>query len=186
MDSGCILNATEEFTVGNNVGIGAHSQLWTHIKYGDVLEGCRFNSSKPMIIGDDVWFVGHCIVSPIKAADKSMAMVGSVVTRDMEENHVYGGSPAKDLTEKLGKQFESRTLEKKMEMMNIALDEFRSSKSIEVPSIKVVRDESEFSFSDDISYFSPKSRTYTKKRTEVEMEFMRFLLPSYKFLPVSK
>ena len=32
--------------IGNNCGIGAHSQLWSHIKYGDMLEGCRFLSEK--------------------------------------------------------------------------------------------------------------------------------------------
>ena len=47
-------------TIGNNCGIGAHSQLWSHIKYGDTLEGCRFLTEKPLIVGNDVWFVGHC------------------------------------------------------------------------------------------------------------------------------
>jgi TonB family protein len=37
--------------IGNNCGIGAHSQLWSHIKYGDTLEGCRFNSEKSIEIG---------------------------------------------------------------------------------------------------------------------------------------
>ena len=53
--------------IGNNCGIGAHSQIWSHIKYGDTLEGCRFLSEKKMNIGNDVWFVGHCIVSPINS-----------------------------------------------------------------------------------------------------------------------
>ena len=71
-----IIDSSGGVFIGNNCGIGAHSQLWSHIKYGDTLEGCKFNSMKKMIIGDDVWFVGHCIVSPIKAENKSMAMVG--------------------------------------------------------------------------------------------------------------
>ena len=40
-------------------------------------------------------------LSFILAKDKSMALVGSVITSDMEENHIYGGSPAKDLTNKI-------------------------------------------------------------------------------------
>ena len=27
--------------IGNNVGIGAHSQLWSHIKFGDKLVDCQ-------------------------------------------------------------------------------------------------------------------------------------------------
>jgi len=28
-----------ETRIGNNVGVGAHSQLWSHMKFGDVLNG---------------------------------------------------------------------------------------------------------------------------------------------------
>ena len=34
-----------------------------------------------------------------------MALVGSVITKDMEANHIYGGAPAKDLTDKMLPQF---------------------------------------------------------------------------------
>jgi len=88
-----IIDSIGGTTIGNNCGIGAHSQIWSHIKFGDTLEGCRFLTEKPMQIGNDVWFVGHCIVSPIVAQDKSMAMVGSVVTKDMNYNEIYAGSP---------------------------------------------------------------------------------------------
>jgi hypothetical protein len=47
-----ILNAEAEFTMGNNVCIAAYSQLWTHVKFGDSLERCRFCSTKPMIVED--------------------------------------------------------------------------------------------------------------------------------------
>jgi UDP-3-O-[3-hydroxymyristoyl] glucosamine N-acyltransferase len=57
----CILDSIGGLTIGNNVGIGAHSQLWSHIKYGDELQGCNFKSEKPLILEDDVWLVGHVI-----------------------------------------------------------------------------------------------------------------------------
>ncbi len=75
------------------------------MRFGDPLQGCRWESSKPMVIEDDVWFVGHCLVSPIHAKAKSMAMLGSLVTKDMEANRTYAGTPAKDMTEKLGPQY---------------------------------------------------------------------------------
>jgi len=50
-DQNSIINCTDSVTIGNNVGIGAYSQLWTNFKFGDVMEGCKFNSAKPMIVG---------------------------------------------------------------------------------------------------------------------------------------
>lgn len=180
-DQNTILNCTDQLTIGNNVGIGAYSQLWTHIKFGDVLQGCRFNNTKPMNVEDDVWFVGHCIISPITAKRKSMAMVGSVVTKDMEENHIYGGSPARDLTDKLGTQFIEVSLKKKMSMMNEKLTEFKKQNMDNI-SIEIV---SEFpqTLGTGITYFNVSDRTYTKNGSEIEISFMKFLLPLYKFIP---
>lgn len=55
-----------------------------------------------MVVEDGVWFVGHCLVSPIRAKARSMAMLGSVVTKDMDHNRIYAGTPAKDITDKVG------------------------------------------------------------------------------------
>ena len=99
-----IIDGTGGCFIGNNVGAGAHSQLWSHMKFGDVLAGCRFNSQNKLIIEDDVWLVGHSIVGPIKAEKKSLLMTGSFATQDMKENKVYWGNPAK-LMEDMKGQF---------------------------------------------------------------------------------
>ncbi len=180
----CILDSVGGSIIGNNCGIGAHSQLWSHIKYGDTLEGCRFNSSTELRVGDDVWFVGHCIVSPIVAADKSMAFVGSVVTRDMEPNHVYAGAPAKDITDKVGGQFEKKSLEEKYSMLMRYFGEFCEEHPEAKEVIDIVRTESEIQSSAKTS-FVVDTRSYTKKRHALEAEFLKFLLPEKaKFLPV--
>lgn len=97
-----VLDSMGGLDIDDNVGIGAHSQIWTHIQFGDIVEGSRFFSKKYMHLGKDAWFVGHCIVSPVRVGPKSMAMVGSVVTKDMLPNHIYAGVPAKDMTDKMG------------------------------------------------------------------------------------
>jgi UDP-3-O-[3-hydroxymyristoyl] glucosamine N-acyltransferase len=56
-----------QLLIGNNCGVGAHSQLWSHMKFGDMLAGCQWHNMSELIIEDDVWFVGHCLVSPIRA-----------------------------------------------------------------------------------------------------------------------
>lgn len=175
----CIIDSIGGTTIGDNCGVGAHSQLWSHIKYGDTLEGCRFLTDKPLKIGNDVWFVGHCIVSPITAMDKSMAMVGSVVTKDMSFNEIYAGSPAKSISDKIGFQFEEVSVEQKLVKMKNLLDEFGNT-----DQLRVVTDDAEINFNDGISYFNVSSRKYKKTLSPAEVDFMHFLLPARgKFVP---
>lgn len=168
--------------IGDGVGVGAHSQLWTHIYFGDILEGCRFASHRPLVIEDDVWLVGHCIVSPITARRGSMSMVGSVITKDMSENHVYAGMPAKDVTDHFGPQFKERRLEEKRALMNSYLAEFLSiykpkkNRIIIVDKIDLQQEE--------YSQFSLTQRMYLKHLYDEEVAFMRYLLPTKaKFRP---
>ena len=179
----CILNATDVLRIGNNCGVGAYSQLWTHIAYGDVLQGCRWDSTKPMWIGEDVWFVGHCIVSPIVAKDRAMALVGAVVTRDMDENHVYAGSPARDVTDKVGPQFAPVTVEHRVDMLLQRRSEFLERNTQFAPETIGVAADGAIVVPGD-SVFDVVRRTYLKHRSESEVAFMRFLLPRAKFLPV--
>lgn len=178
----CIIDSIGGTTIGNNCGIGAHSQLWSHIKYGDTLEGCRFLNESPLQVGNDVWFVGHCIVSPIIAEDKSMALVGSVVTKNMKENHVYAGSPAKDVTNSIGNQFETPTIDQKLRKMNLYLKQFEELTGNENHDILIVENKSQFV--EDKTCFSVSDRTYNKRMTASEQQFIRFLLPEKaKFIP---
>jgi hypothetical protein len=177
----CIFNTHGGLFIGNGVGVGAGSQLWTHIRFGDVLQGCKWESEQPMIIEDDVWFVGHCLVSPIHAKKKSMAMLGSVINKDMEENHIYAGVPAKDLTDKLGHQYKEVSVDEKYEKMVKLLENFYGDnpelpRSISITKDSNLRDENK-------SIFDVSNRTYTKRLTTEEMEFMKFLLVTIKFYP---
>ncbi len=175
----CIIDSIGGVSIGHNCGIGASSQLWSHIKFGDMLEGNRFLSDRELSIGNDVWFVGHCIVSPIAAADKSMAMVGSVVTKDMGLNRVYAGVPAKDITDKTGPQFGPVSVEHKLKLMKEHLEVFTGK----TEKIKIVEDVASFR-SDGASYFAVRTREYSKTNSEIEIAFMKFLLPEKaKFIP---
>ncbi len=180
---GCIIDASDEMKIGNGVGIGAHSQLWTHMRFGDPLQGCRWESTKPMVVEDDVWFVGHCLVSPIHAKAKSMAMLGSLVTKDMEANRTYAGTPAKDMTDKLGSQYSEISVEQKMSMMNERLQRFFAKKGVS-RGIEIVTEWPK-KIANDVTYFNVSTREYTKRRSDLEMDFMLDLLVTIKFYPVS-
>lgn len=180
-----IIDSIGGVNIGNNVGIGAHSQLWSHIKYGDTLNGCRWNSHKSLKIGNDVWFVGHTIVSPITAEDKSMALVGSVVTRDMAYNRVYSGVPAGLHLDRNGRpceQFIDRlTIDKQKDMRRYLKESGVDETRIEImnhPDYLVDEDPR-------VSYFFVESRQYTKRGTIDEVQFMKYLLPERaKFVPL--
>ncbi len=177
-----IIDSIGGTTIGNNCGIGAHSQIWSHVKFGDTLEGCRFLSEKEMSIGNDVWFVGHCIVSPIIAKDKSMALAGSVVTKNMNYNEIYAGSPAKSISEKVGFQFLDVAIPDKLIKMENYLNQWNS---VEKSNLKIVDHISQEEIENtDVTFFNVTNRTYTKRGTQAEVSFMKFLLPDKaKFTP---
>lgn len=178
----CVLDSIGGLTIGNNCGIGAHSQIWSHIKYGDTLAGCQFNSQQHTKIGDDVWFAGHCIVSPITASDRSMALVGSVIVDNMEYNQVYGGSPAKPIEGERSKQF----LEVSLSDQKNQLEQHLTNAGINKRKIKIIESLDMLDQDTEATTFIIKERVYTKKRSPEEIAFIKYLLPEKaKFTPLS-
>lgn len=149
----------------DGVGIGDGSQLWTHIQFGDVVQGCRFDAARYMQVGQDAWFVGHCLVSPVHVAARSMAMLGSVITKDMAENHVYAGVPARDITDKVGPQFGAITLEQKQAAFDQLLENLMG-------------------YSDGMAQkFNVAARTYHRTYDPSEVAFMQAYAFLAKFRP---
>lgn len=186
LGKGAILDANGGTTIGNNVAFGAQSQLWTHAIFGDVMAGNRFVKVQEVNIGDDVWFVGHCLVSPITAEPRSIAMLGSVVTGDMEKNHAYAGVPAEDITEKVGGQFDPTLPEERVVYLEEEFEKFakaRESKSV-LDQFEIVTSRDEMIQNDDVTYFNVTDRTYTKRNTNDEHKLMWYLLPDAKFVPL--
>ena len=164
-----VIDAEGFTTIGNGVGVGAYSQLFSHIRHGDTLEGCRYLGFGELTIEDDCWFVGSVRVGPIHAEKKAVAMLGSTITKDMPENTVWGGCPAKDLTDKLGAPFFVRTISEKRDDFQNRIARFRE-----------VHPEHRHASLDN---FSITTRTYHKTGSPAEIAFMRFLLPEAKFIP---
>lgn len=176
-----IIDGLGEVIIGDNCGVGANGALYSHMKYGDTLEGCNFDSIGKLLIGKDVWLCGsHITVYPVVIADKAMCLAGSVITKDMKENHIYAGVPAKDITDKFGTQFKIVSLNDKMDRMNQLYNEFGAPSNI-----RIVEDVGQVVVDDGNSYFAVKTRHYNKTLNENEVAFMRFLLPSKaKFTPL--
>jgi len=187
LGAGSIVDSQGGTIIGNNVGIGAGSQLWSHMAFGDVMYGARFHGAKPLTIGDDSWLVGHCLVSPVNIKAKSMAMLGSVITKDMEENHCYAGVPAESLTSKIGGQFSVTSLEERRMYMEKRLKEFSLKFDIQnmdrYTRIVDGTEKNHISEGERVIVFNIRDRTYTKSGSLIESKLIRFLLPDAKFTP---
>lgn len=104
---GAILNCTGNLHICDRVGIGPGSQVWTHAKWGDESLGPRFNDRYTILLEGDVCLSGHVlVVGNVVAHARSMALPGAVVTKDMAADHVYAGVPARDVTWRVGSQFD--------------------------------------------------------------------------------
>lgn len=186
LGSSSIVDSQGGTTIGNNVGVGAHSQLWTHMKYGDVLYGCRFHTARTLDIEDDVWLVGHCLVSPVRIGTRCLVMLGSVITKNLEPDRCYAGVPAKDVTDKIGPQFEEKSITDRVSYLRQRVHEFAEWKGIPelVENIRIVSTTDEMrDIADDELVFNVADRTYRKCRAEIEFKLMRYLLPDAKFVP---
>lgn len=170
-----VLDGTGKLIAGNFLGVGINSSLYSHIRHGDVSEGSLYDRNSELVIGDDVWFVGECMVSPIIAKDKSMAMLGSVVIKDMEQNHMYGGNPAKDITDKTGRPWVDRKVEEKFNMVNLFIDDGCKQLNLDRETFKVVY-EFPNSLDSNITYYNVSDRTYTKTNSTNEIKLNKWLL----------
>ena len=171
----CTLDCEGGFHVGDGFGAGEESKLWSHIRHGDILEGCRYLGFGKFRCGDDVWFVGRCSASPVRVADRVVIFNESNVTKDIpNSNSVWAGNPAKEITDKLGPPYLGRTTYGKEKVfedyIKIYLKKYPQDKA------RVALFQSGMSFA---------GRSYTKRLCDPDFEarFMKFLLPEVKLVP---
>jgi acetyltransferase-like isoleucine patch superfamily enzyme len=121
----CILNSNEALTIGNGVGIGAYSCVYTHGFFGELLEGCQVYKVAPVTIEDDAWIVGSFnIISPgVKVGRRAIILTGSVLTRDAPPFTCWGGNPARDITAKVP-TYRTVGVDEKFDIMKGYMDEF--------------------------------------------------------------
>jgi acetyltransferase-like isoleucine patch superfamily enzyme len=125
----CILNARETLSIGNGVGLGAYSSVWTHGAHGELLEGCLIHKAAPVVLEDDVWIVGsYNVVSPgVRIGRGTIVMTGSVVTKDVPAGCVVAGNPARDIGGKI-RPYKKVTLDEKYKMIMRFVGDFLSGK----------------------------------------------------------
>ena len=91
----CIIDGTGGITIGRGVRVGMYSQLWSHVAAGEQIEGCTLFGERPIVVEDDVWLVGSCIVaSGVTLGRRGVALIGSNITKSWPAGSVLAGSPA--------------------------------------------------------------------------------------------
>ena len=199
-----IIDSTGGLFIGNGVRVGMYSQIWTHVGSGELIEGCTLFSTRPTYIEDEVWLVGSCIVgSGLRLGYRSVCLIGSNLTKNTEPLKVYAGVPAKSL-DKLN-FWRAVTLNEKFEMMNKWVKQFIEQMDEEIiysydPKdniIKIHNNESNEhliigvnmdinSFDKNTTYFDLKNKTYTKRLTDLERKFYKYIFDhKSRFIPSS-
>lgn len=168
----CIADPTGGIYIGNNFGAGHETHMWSHIRHGDTLAGCRYLSYSRFVAEDDVWLVGRCTANPVYCESMSVAMTSAQVVRDMKQNRVYAGNPAIDITDKVGAPWVPRPHEDRWAMFWVRLEQFRRKHGYDKSDLYHVTDT-----------FDVMTRTYLKTNNPIEVALMRYLLPEAKFLP---
>lgn len=91
----CVIDGTGGLTIGRGVRVGMYSQIWSHVAAGEQIEGCTLFGERPVVLEDDVWLVGSCIVaSGVILGRRLVALIGSNITKSWPEYSVLAGTPA--------------------------------------------------------------------------------------------
>jgi maltose O-acetyltransferase len=96
---GLIALDVARITIGDDVQIGPNVQLLTATHPLDpAARRAKWEGSKPITIGNNVWLGGGVIVCPgVTIGDNTVVGAGAVVVRDLPPNVLAAGNPARVL-----------------------------------------------------------------------------------------
>jgi acetyltransferase-like isoleucine patch superfamily enzyme len=92
------INTARAVTIGNEVGLGQHTRLYTHGAYLSFLEGFPVEFG-PITIGNNVWIPNAQIFPNVTIGNNSVIGAGSVVNKDITAGSLAAGVPVKILKE---------------------------------------------------------------------------------------
>ena len=113
----CINNAVGDVTIGDHTRIGIHCTVIGPVSIGNnvnLAQGITVTalnhnfedttrrideqgiSTKPVVIGDDLWIGANAVILPgVTIGRHVVVAAGAVVTKDVPDNCIVGGVPAK-------------------------------------------------------------------------------------------
>jgi maltose O-acetyltransferase len=92
----CVVLDTMKITIGNNVFFGPNVHIYAATHPLDAIERRKTEFSKPVTIGNDCWIGGNSVICPGVTIGNGVTIgAGSVVTKDIPDNVLAAGNPAK-------------------------------------------------------------------------------------------
>ncbi|MCZ8523498.1 MULTISPECIES: DapH/DapD/GlmU-related protein [Paenibacillus] len=99
INAGVGIASNLEVSIGNHVKIGPRTSIFDS-QYHPLDSRDTGDMCRPVRIGDNVWIGTGCLILPgVSIGRNSVVAAGSTVTRDVPENVVVGGVPARIIKE---------------------------------------------------------------------------------------
>jgi|SRR6218665_1198928 len=92
----CVVLDTMKVKIGDNVFFGPGAQIYTATHPLNAIERRSTEFSKPVTIGDDCWIGGNAVICPgVTIGSGCVIGSGAVVTKDIPDNSLAVGNPAR-------------------------------------------------------------------------------------------
>ncbi len=97
MNFNCCILDVMEVKIGNNAFLGPNVQIYAATHPLDAkTRSSQLEYAKPVKIGNDVWIGGGAIICPgVTIGDGVVVGAGAVVTKDVSDNLLVAGNPAR-------------------------------------------------------------------------------------------
>lgn len=119
----CFINPTEKVTIGDDVGIGGATYIFTHGSWQSKLDGFPVTFG-PVTLENGVWLPWRVFIMPnVTIGEYATIGACSVVTKDIPARSLAAGVPAKVIRSS-EEYIASYTTEEKIKMVNEILAEF--------------------------------------------------------------
>jgi acetyltransferase-like isoleucine patch superfamily enzyme len=92
------INTARQVRIGNEVGMGIGTKIYTHGAYLSFLDGFPVDFG-PIEIGDNVWLPGATVLPNVRIGNNVVIGVGSVVTKSLPAGCLAAGVPARVIRE---------------------------------------------------------------------------------------
>ncbi len=96
----CVILDATMVKIGSNVFFGPNVQIYTASHPLNFKERQKYSIAKPITIGNECWIGGNTVICPGVTIGNGVTIgAGSVVTKDIPDNSIAVGNPAKVIRE---------------------------------------------------------------------------------------